>query len=360
LVLEEVTATTRHQRPTAASDASLGRGGCLILSGSEGLILFVYIVRRVLQTIPLLVIISILSFLLMTLAPGDPTAMFENPEAEQSQETIEKLRVKLGLDEPIYIQYLKWMKLIVLEGDFGYSFQDGRPVLTKIVERIPATLILMGTSIFIAFLIAIPIGVYSAVRKYSLMDNVFTFLAFLGISTPSFFFALMVILVFSIMFPLFPVSGMRDDTSTFNFVDIASHLVLPSSVLAFGLIASLSRFMRSSMLEVIHQDFIRTARAKGVSERLVIMKHALRNALLPIITLIGLMLPSLLGGALIIEQVFAWPGMGRLAFGSIFIRDYQVIMGVTMISSVLVVIGNLLADVLYAVADPRIQYGKNM
>ncbi|WP_199618895.1 ABC transporter permease [Paenibacillus alkalitolerans] len=322
--------------------------------------MFVFIVRRTLQTIPLLFIISIITFLLMTLAPGDPTAMFQNPEGENNAESLENVRDKLGLNEPIYVQYLKWLKLIVLEGDMGYSFQDGRPVLTKIVERIPATLILMGTAITLSFLIAIPIGVYSAVRKYSALDNTFTVLSFLGVSIPSFFLALMAILVFSITWPIFPVSGMRgDDTSGFDFADIAYHLVLPATVLAFGLIASLSRFMRSSMLDVINQDFIRTARAKGLSDNKVVLKHALRNALLPIITLIGLQLPHLLGGALIIEQIFAWPGMGRLAVGAIFIRDYQVIMGITMVGSVLVVLGNLLADVLYAVVDPRIQYGKN-
>ncbi|WP_274363296.1 ABC transporter permease [Paenibacillus thermotolerans] len=322
--------------------------------------MFVYIVRRTVQTIPLLFIISIISFLLMTLAPGDPTAMFQNPEGVNSAESLDNIRESLGLNDPIYIQYLKWLKLIVLEGNMGYSFQDGRPVLTKIVERIPATLILMGTAITMSFLIAIPIGVFSAVRKYSTADNIFTFLSFLGVSIPSFFLALMAILVFSVKLSIFPVSGMRgDDTAGFDIADIAYHLVLPATVLAFGLIASLSRFMRSSMLEVINQDFIRTARAKGLSERKVVLKHALRNAMLPIITLIGLQLPNLLGGALIIEQIFAWPGMGRLGIGSIFIRDYQVIMGITMVGSVLVVIGNLLADVLYAIVDPRIQYGKN-
>lgn len=308
--------------------------------------------------IPLLFIISIVSFLLMTLAPGDPMSMFRNPEA--GEQDLSALSDKLGVNEPIHVQYLKWMKLILLDGDMGYSFQDGRPVLEKIVERIPATLLLMGTAITISFLIAIPIGIYSAIRQYSPLDNTFTFLSFLGISMPSFFAAIMAMLVFSLYFGWFPASGLRGDDSSIPLVlDMLHHLILPASILAFGLIAQYARFMRSSMLEVIHQDYIRTARAKGLAERKVITKHALRNALLPIITLIGLQLPNLFGGALIIEQIFAWPGMGRLAFGSIFIRDYQVIMGVTMVSALLVVIGNLIADVLYAVVDPRIQYGKN-
>ncbi|MDB4866396.1 MAG: hypothetical protein JWR03_729 [Cohnella sp.] len=312
-----------------------------------------------LQMIPLLFIISIVSFLLMTMAPGDPTAMFQNPESVKSgKQDLTAIREKLGVDKPIYVQYEKWMKL-VLQGDLGYSFQDGRPVLQKIVERIPATLILMGTAILISFLIAIPIGIYSAVRQYSPLDNTFTFLSFLGISIPSFFFGLMVMLVFSLKLGWFPVSNMTsDETNLPNSVDILYHLILPASVLAFGLVAQYARYMRSSMLEVIHQDYIRTARAKGVAEGKVIFKHAVRNAMLPIITLLGFQLPHLFGGALIIEQIFAWPGMGRLAIGSIFVRDYQVIMGVTMVTALLVVIGNLIADILYAVVDPRIQYGK--
>jgi peptide/nickel transport system permease protein len=312
------------------------------------------------QTIPLLFIISIVSFLLMTMAPGDPTAMFVNPESSKgAQQDLTAIREKLGVDQPIYVQYAKWMKLIVLDGDFGYSFQDGRPVLEKIVERVPATLLLMGTAVFISFLIALPIGIYSAVRQYSPLDNTFTFVSFVGISIPSFFFAIMVMLVFSLNLGWFPASNMRGDEGNLpDVVDILYHLILPAAVLAFGLVAQYSRFMRSSMLEVIHQDYIRTARAKGVSEGRVIMNHAVRNAMLPIITLLGLQLPNLFGGALIIEQIFAWPGMGRLAIGSIFIRDYQVIMGVTMVTALLVVLGNLIADILYAVVDPRIQYGK--
>jgi peptide/nickel transport system permease protein len=311
------------------------------------------------QMIPLLFIISIVSFLLMTMAPGDPTAMFQSPESAKSgKQDLTAIREKLGVDKPIYVQYEKWMKL-VLQGDLGYSFQDGRPVLQKIVERIPATLILMGTAILISFLIAIPIGIYSAVRQYSPLDNTFTFLSFLGISIPSFFFGLMVMLVFSLKLGWFPVSNMTsDETNLPNTVDILYHLILPACVLAFGLVAQYARYMRSSMLEVIHQDYIRTARAKGVAEGKVIYKHAVRNAMLPIITLLGFQLPHLFGGALIIEQIFAWPGMGRLAIGSIFVRDYQVIMGVTMVTALLVVIGNLIADIIYAVVDPRIQYGK--
>jgi peptide/nickel transport system permease protein len=317
-----------------------------------------YIIRRTLQAIPLLFIISVISFLLMTLAPGDPTAMYENPEAGSEQD-FSAIKEQLGVDQPIYIQYYKWLKLLVLEGNLGYSFQDGQPVMDKIVSRIPATLTLMGTAMLIAILLAIPIGVYSAVKKYSPLDYIFTFNSFLGIAVPSFFIALVVILVFSLKLEWFPASGLRSNFDSFDLKDRLHHLVLPSLTLAFGLVASMSRFMRSSMLEVIKQDFVRTARAKGLTERVVIYKHALRNALIPIITILALQLPALFGGTLFIEQLFAWPGMGRLSVSAIFIRDYQVIMGTTMIAAVMVVASNLIADILYALVDPRIQLGKN-
>ncbi|MHC0038279.1 ABC transporter permease [Pseudoneobacillus sp. C159] len=317
-----------------------------------------YIIRRVLQAIPLLFIISIISFLLMTLAPGDPTAMYEDPEAGAEQD-LSAIREQLGVDDPIYVQYYKWLKLLVLEGNMGYSFQDGMPVLEKILSRLPATLTLMGTAILITVILAIPIGVYSAVKKYSIMDYIFTFNSFLGIAVPSFFIALVVILVFALKLEWFPASGLRSDFETFNLWDRIYHLILPSLTLAFGLIASMSRFMRSSMLDVIRQDFVRTARAKGLSEKVVIFKHALRNGLIPIITILALQLPNLFGGALFIEQLFAWPGMGRLSINAIFMRDYQVIMGTTMIAAVTVVASNLIADILYALVDPRIQLGKN-
>jgi peptide/nickel transport system permease protein len=294
----------------------------------------------------------------MTLAPGDPTAMYENPEAGAEQD-LSAIREQLGVDDPIYVQYYKWLKLLVLEGNMGYSFQDGMPVMEKILSRLPATLTLMGTAILITVILAIPIGVYSAVKKYSVMDYIFTFNSFLGIAVPSFFIALVVILIFSLKLEWFPASGLRADFETFNLWDRLYHLILPSLTLAFGLIASMSRFMRSSMLDVIRQDFVRTARAKGLSEKVVIFKHALRNALIPIITILALQLPALFGGALFIEQLFAWPGMGRLSINAIFMRDYQVIMGTTMIAAVTVVISNLIADILYALVDPRIQLGKN-
>lgn len=292
----------------------------------------------------------------MTLAPGDPTAIYENPEGDVQDLSV--IKEQLGLNDPIIVQYFKWLKLLIFDGNLGYSFEDGRPVLEKIVERIPATLILMSTAFIISFIIAIPLGIYSAVKKYSIFDYVTTGFSFLGISVPQFFLALIAILVFSLNLEWFPVSDMRANYDEFDIVDRIYHLTLPSLVLAVGLIATKSRYMRSSMLDVIKQDYIRTARAKGLSEKKVIYKHGLRNALLPIITILAFQIPGLFAGALFIEQIFAWPGMGRLAVNAIFIRDYQVIMGTTLVTAVLVVFSNLIADILYAVVDPRIQYNK--
>lgn len=322
--------------------------------------MFTYIVKRTLQSIPLLFIITILSFSLMRLAPGDPTAMYTSADGASKGQSFNKAEVekRLGLDKPIYVQYYKWLKLAV-QGDLGISMEDKRPVTKKIVERIPATLTLMGTAIIISILLAVPIGVYSAVKQYSKLDYFFTGYSFLGISVPSFFIALLVILFFSIKLSWFPVSGMRDNYDHFDLWDRVYHLILPALTLAFGLIASKSRYMRSSMLEVIKQDYVRTAKAKGLSERVVIFKHALRNALIPIITIVAMQIPALFGGALFIENIFAWPGMGRLSVNAIFLRDYQVIMGTTLVAAVLVVLGNLIADILYAFVDPRITFGKN-
>lgn len=316
-----------------------------------------YIIRRSLQAIPLLLIISVISFALMTLAPGNPLDAYSVGEDGRPLDTT-GLEKHLGIDKPLYVQYFTWLKYLVVDGNLGNSFEDGRPVMTKILERMPATMALMGIAITLSFLIAIPIGVYSAVKKYSVFDNFFTTFSYLGIAVPSFYLALMSILIFSLKLDWLPPSDMTEIYDSFDWADRIKHIILPSGVLAVGLLAAKSRYMRSSMLEVIKQDFIRTARAKGLSEKKVIFKHALRNALLPIITILGLQLPGLFGGALFVEQIFAWPGMGRLAVGAIFIRDYQVIMGTTMFAGVMVVIGNLLADILYAIVDPRIQYGK--
>ncbi|MHC0036156.1 ABC transporter permease [Pseudoneobacillus sp. C159] len=320
-----------------------------------------FVLRRVLQAIPLLFIISIISYLLIALAPGDVVAMFEDPGAGHlaGLEIRERILERLGLDVPIHIQYYNWMKEIILHANFGFSFQDGQPVIHRILERMPATLWLTVTAMVLSLIISIPIGVYTAVKRNSFADFFFSFYSYLGISSPAFFVALVAILVFSLKLGWTPVSGMREVYDHFEIIDRIKHLILPATVLAFGMVAGNTRFIRASMLEVINQDYIQTARSKGLAEYYVIVKHALRNALIPIITVIALQLPMILGGAFIIEQIFGWPGMGRMAINAVFVRDYPLIMGTTMLASVGVILCNMLADILYAVVDPRIRFQKS-
>ena len=319
-----------------------------------------FVLRRILQLIPLLIGISLISFLVMHLAPGDPTAMFADPRVRP--EELARIRANWGLDKPILVQYFFWLSN-ALRGNFGYSYGDYRPVLSVILERLPATLLLMVTAFALTLLITIPLGVISAVKKDSWFDNLVTIFSFAGMAMPSFWLGLMFMLLFSLKLGWLPSVGMFDPrliSPTFleKILDVARHMVLPVLTMLIIDLAGLTRYQRAAMLEVIKQDFIRTARAKGLSERVVIFKHALRNALLPIITILGLSLPDLFGGAFIIETIFAWPGMGRLGVQAIFSRNYPVIMGVVVLSATLIIIGNLLADVGYALVDPRIRYEK--
>lgn len=320
-----------------------------------------FIMKRLVQAIPLLFIISIISFIIISFAPGDVIAVFEDPAASHASTMLnaDKIKKRLGLDQPVYVRYYEWMKLIVLDGNLGNSFQDGQPVLSKISERMPATLWLTGTALLISILLAVPIGIYSALKKYSVFDFFFTGFSYFGISIPTFFLGIVSILIFSYWLDWVPPSGMRDNFERFDPLDRIIHVILPASVLAIGLIASKSRYLRNSMLEVMNQDFISTARAKGLHERKVVLKHAFRNALLPIITVVTLQLPILFGGAFIIEQIFAWPGIGRMAINAVFRRDFPIIIGTTMVSAVSVVLFNLFADVLYYLVDPRIRFEKN-
>jgi peptide/nickel transport system permease protein len=317
-----------------------------------------YIFRRILQTIPLLFIISILSYLLMTSAPGDVLALFEDPVDSHLATLKQRAEVehRLGIDVPPYVQYYRWIKGILLEGNFGYSFLDGMPVIHKILERVPATLWLTGTALILSLIISIPVGVYCALKKNKFADVLFSFFSYLGISSPTFFVALIGILLFSYKLEWTPVSGMREVFDHFSLIDRLKHVILPATVLAFGMVASNVQFIRASMLEVIKQDYVQTARAKGLPEFKVIVKHALRNALLPIITIVAMQLPMIVGGAFITELLFGWPGLGRLAIKAIFMRDYPLIMATTMVTAVAVILCNLLADVLYAIVDPRIRY----
>jgi peptide/nickel transport system permease protein len=315
-----------------------------------------FILRRLFQLFVTLVGISIISWVIITQAPGSPIALTLDPKV--SPKIIEQMMKNYDLDKPIYQQYTLWIKKL-FTGKL-YSFKDGRPVMEKIGERIWNTLFLNAVATLIIFSLAIPLGVFSARRQYSFMDNLGTFGAYLGISIPSFWLAYLLILATVKLFG-YPVLGMRsfvtEDFTTMEMVmDRLWHLMLPSVILAIGGIAGLSRYTRSSMLEVVRQDYVRTAKAKGLPEETVFYKHALRNALLPIITIFGFLIPDLIGGSIIMESVFAWPGIGRLSYQAVLARDYPVVMTILTISAVLTLIGNFVADMLYAVVDPRIRY----
>ncbi|KQL18670.1 ABC transporter permease [Cytobacillus solani] len=313
-----------------------------------------YIFRRTLMAIPLLLGITILSFAIIKAAPGGPVSMLMDPTMKPSDR--EKFEEKYGLNDPVHVQYFKWLGNMV-KGDFGNSLiKRGVPVSELIMNRLPNTLLLMVVSTLLAALIAIPFGIYSAMRPYSKLDYTVTVGSFLGIATPGFWFGLMLIMFFSVKFAWFPTGGVATLNAPFSIWDRIHHLILPAIVLATADMAALTRYTRSSMLDVLKQDYIRTALSKGFKEKKVVLKHGLRNGMIPIVTLFGLMLPSFIGGAAITEKIFAWPGIGSLFIDSAFQRDYPVIMALTVVSAIFVVIGNLLADILYAIFDPRIEY----
>lgn len=319
-----------------------------------------YLTRRLLMMIPLLFGITLLSFVIMQLAPGDPASLGAGLNPKIDPGYIVKLRAAYGLDEPVLVQYGHWLKRLATL-DFGNTFRDNRPVLDVIVERLPATLLLSGLSEILLFLIAVPLGVAAATHQGKWLDRWTTLFAFAGFAMPSFWLALMLMLLFGVQLGWLPVSGMTsigfESMGLWGKMgDLALHLILPLFVTTFGGLAAVSRFARTSMLETIRQDYVRTARAKGLPERTVVYKHALRNALIPIVTLLGLSLPSLIGGSFIIETLFAWPGMGRLGLEAVFYHDYPLLMCTGVLSGVLTLVGNLLADVGYAALDPRVRY----
>ncbi len=317
--------------------------------------MFRYVVRRILNTIPLLLIITVVTFFIINLAPGDPVKMFLNPEAK-TQVDLELIRHELGLDKPLIARYFIWLGNII-KGDFGISYFYGKPVIDILSDVLPNTIVLPLWSMVFSLVVAIPIGIFCAVKRNGILDYFFSIIAFLGVSIPGFWFALMLILVFSLKLGWFPTSGMREIYDHYDFLDRVKHMILPVFVLGTGSMASNMRYMRSAMLDVLTQDYIRTARAKGASELRVIFKHALRNALLPVATLIGFMIPGLVAGAAVIEAVFAWPGLGRVLVEANFTRDYPIIMGELIVYSLMVVAGSLASDILYAVVDPRIKLG---
>ncbi len=303
--------------------------------------------------IPILFGISVLSFAIMYAAPGKPAILNLDPEI--SPEVREAQIERLGLNDPIPVQYVRWLGNVA-QGDFGTSYTRKMPVTDMILDRLPNTILLMASSLFLAAIVAIPFGVISATRQYSMTDYGVTVGSFLGLATPNFWLGIMLIMLFSVQLGWTPVGGISTIGADFSLIDRLKHLILPAFVLATADMAGLTRYTRSSMLEVINQDYIRTARAKGFRERRVVYKHGLRNGLIPVITMFGLMLPTMIGGSAIVESVFNWPGIGKMFIDATFQRDYPVIMAITMFGAVLTVIGNLIADILYAVLDPRIEY----
>lgn len=325
---------------------------CIHCASSQEDRLASFLLNRLIQSLVLLALVSVIGFAVLHLAPGGPLSQFALvPGMTQAQ--IARISHEMGLDRALPLQYWEWVSRLV-SGDWGHSYRDNQPVLAIIAGRLPATLELMLTAIAIAVVTGISIGVMGAVRRASVFDGLATVGAMVALSIPTFWFGLIVIYVFAVKLAWLP-AGSRSTVGDGSAGDYLRHLVAPAIVLALVEVAIWSRYMRGAMLDVINQDFIRTARAKGLSERAVMLRHALGNALLPMIALGGLELPTLLGGALVTETVFTWPGMGRLFLDSLGYRDYPVVMGILMVSAVLVLIGSLLADILSAAADPRIR-----
>ena len=313
-----------------------------------------YVIRRLAVAIPTFIGITLLAFLVLNLAPGSPLdAMLADPRI--AAEELERRRAAMGLDRPVLVQYFSWLGQLV-RGNFGFSYSTQRPVTAMILERLPATMLLSASALTLALLVALPLGIYSARHVNSRKDYLAGGISLLMMATPNFFAALILIYVFAIALKVLPSGGMYSSSSVHTLPDLLRHMVMPMLVLSFQQIGGLTRHMRSSMLEVMQQDYVRTARAKGLPWRKVIDRHCLRNALTPIVTVVGMSIPSFVGGAVITEQVFGWPGIGTLMVTAINARDYPVIMGVTVFIAVAVLLANLLTDLAYGLIDPRISY----
>ena len=312
--------------------------------------------------VPLLIGITIISFAIIHLSPGGPVELATSMDQRVTAQARQRLMHIYGLDKPLHVQYADWL-LRIVRFDFGNSFLDGRKVLDKIAERIPITLLINILSLFLILIIAIPIGITSAIKANSFYDKFMTVFVFIGFAMPSFWLALLLVSFFGIQLHILPVLGIKslffDELSLAGkILDVGQHLILPVFVSCFVSLAAMSRYIKTNMMDVLHKDYIRTARAKGLSETKVIYKHALKNALLPVVTILGLSIPGLIGGSIITETVFSIPGMGRLAFEAVMARDYPVIMAELVISALLTLIGNLIADIAYSWADPRVRIGK--
>ena len=304
--------------------------------------------------------ITVITFAVANLAPGDPLSALISPEDQLREQDLERMRAAMGLDRPAPVRYVVWVKELV-QGNFGFSYFTKQPVLDRIIPRLGPTIELTGVALGISLIVGVGFGVVSALRQYSFWDYGLSVLSLIGLSIPTFFFGLVALLVFGLIWPVLPVFGMSSGEPGLSLMgkiwDNLSHTILPAGVLSIDLVATNTRYARTAMLEVLGADYIRTARAKGLSNWVVFGRHAFRNALLPIITITSLRLPLLLGGAVVIEVVFSWPGLGQLSVDAIHQRDYPVLMALTLFLSTLVLLSNLMADVLYAYADPRIRYG---
>ncbi|TDF93719.1 ABC transporter permease [Paenibacillus piri] len=315
--------------------------------------MFNYTVRRLLITLPVLLGVTFLNFIIIYLAPGDPVDLYANPDVSEADKIAR--REALGLNDPLLLQYFKWLGRM-LTGDLGHSFSSFQPVSHMIAERLGATLLLMGAALFIAYLIAIPLGILSAVKQYSWLDYVASTGSFLGVSVPNFFLGLGVIYIFGVTLGVLPTGGMNTIGQETDWLDTLKHLILPALTLGTSIAGGMMRYVRSSVLEVFNQDYLRTARAKGLPEWKVINKHTLKNALIPIITIAGMDIPLLIGGAVVTETIFQWSGMGQLTIQSILSRDYPALMGINLVAAITVLLSNLWADLMYAFVDPRIKY----
>ena len=311
-----------------------------------------YVLSRLVQSIVLLMIVTVIVFGLIHAAPGGPSAVMADQKLPAAQ--LARMRANLGLDQPIPVQYVKWITALA-RGDFGISYTDNRSVMSEIGARLPNTLILAGTAFIVSLIISIPLGIYSANRARSAADNVVSAASFIGLAIPVFWFGIVLIIVFSVKLHWLPSSGMYTTNGPKTLSDLGKHLIMPAVVLATPNIAIFTRYVRASVLEVLRQDYVRTARAKGLTESNVVYRHVLRNALVPIITIIGVTLPVVITGAAITESVFGWPGMGRLAVDAAFTRDYPMVMGIVVLIAAFVIVVNLLTDLAYMLVDPRVR-----
>ena len=314
-----------------------------------------YIIRRTLVAVPILLGITILVFVFLAIAPGDPVSAFIRPELANNEAMRKVIIERYGLDQPLPVRYLRWL-VEAFQGNLGYTAVGGLPIADTVFRGVLASGSLMLTALMIGIVVGIPLGVISALRQYSKLDFGLTGVAFLGVSTPSFMLGLAALWLFGLQLRIFPIGGMQDPRVPFNIPDFLAHLALPAMVLGVAYVAELMRYTRASMLETINSLYVTTAESKGLPHLTVVIRHAFRNALIPIVTIIGLTLPHLVGGAVITESVFSWPGIGLMMVQGVAQRDYPMIMGITLIVGIVVLLSNLLTDIAYAVVDPRIRY----